>query len=239
MKILYCDCARRDYVSVYNKQIIRSALAEAEIEVLATQDLCRMAVHEREVLRRFFATGKVAVIACDSRAVKSLLEYCEIDYSTMQIDFYNLRTHNPVEILDALGIEKSGGEQISFADSSESEQDNWLPWYPVIDRERCTACGKCFNFCLFGVYEKDANNQIVVRNPEKCKPECPACARVCPQGAVIFPKHKEAEINGGAVVTCAVDDEENDSPATDDMYSLLKKRREMHKINLFKKDSEK
>lgn len=61
-------------------------------------------------------------------------------------------------------------------------------WYPIIDYERCVQCGQCLNFCLFGVYS-DADGEVVVANPDNCKPGCPACARVCPERAIIFPHY--------------------------------------------------
>ncbi|MBT3278779.1 MAG: 4Fe-4S binding protein [Phycisphaerales bacterium] len=72
---------------------------------------------------------------------------------------------------------------------------DWRPWYPVLDRELCTACGQCVSFCLFGVYRKDGETVQVVE-PTKCKNNCPACARACPQKAIIFPKCDERGIDG-------------------------------------------
>jgi ferredoxin len=69
-------------------------------------------------------------------------------------------------------------------------------WFPVIDKQRCVDCGRCFDFCLFGVYSK-VDNHIVVTNPGKCKNNCPACARMCPERAIIFPKYDKSPINGG------------------------------------------
>ncbi len=70
------------------------------------------------------------------------------------------------------------------------------PWYPVIDRERCVACGLCFDYCLFGVYSRDAEGKVAVTKPQACKPGCPACARICVQSGVIFPFCPEEPING-------------------------------------------
>lgn len=64
-------------------------------------------------------------------------------------------------------------------------------WYPVIDRDRCTACGACREYCLFGVYgleERDGERRVVVAHPDACKDGCPACARVCPRQAILFPE---------------------------------------------------
>jgi NAD-dependent dihydropyrimidine dehydrogenase PreA subunit len=64
-------------------------------------------------------------------------------------------------------------------------------WFPVIDPDRCTHCLSCLEFCLFGVYDADDQQQLVVREPDACKPGCPACSRVCPSQAIIFPLFQE------------------------------------------------
>jgi NAD-dependent dihydropyrimidine dehydrogenase PreA subunit len=70
-------------------------------------------------------------------------------------------------------------------------------WYPVIDYSRCTSCRKCVDFCLFGVYAL-SDGKVLVTNPDNCKNGCPACARTCPQRAIIFPHYfAEAGIAGG------------------------------------------
>ncbi len=69
-------------------------------------------------------------------------------------------------------------------------------WYPVIDYSRCTNCLECLDFCLFGVYGVDGHQNIVVQQPDNCRKGCPACSRVCPAGAIIFPEHKTPAIAG-------------------------------------------
>jgi NAD-dependent dihydropyrimidine dehydrogenase PreA subunit len=71
-------------------------------------------------------------------------------------------------------------------------------WYPVVDGSRCTGCGHCVQFCLFGVYELDAQGGVEVRNPDQCKPGCPACARICPQSAIMFPLYEQDAAIAGA-----------------------------------------
>lgn len=71
-------------------------------------------------------------------------------------------------------------------------------WYPVIDYGRCTNCMECVDFCLFGVYGVDQAEQILVEQPDNCRKGCPACSRVCPENAIIFPQHKSPAIAGGA-----------------------------------------
>jgi NAD-dependent dihydropyrimidine dehydrogenase PreA subunit len=69
-------------------------------------------------------------------------------------------------------------------------------WYPVIDYSRCTNCLECLDFCLFGVYGVDTIDQILVEAQDNCKKGCPACSRVCPENAIIFPQHKTPAIAG-------------------------------------------
>jgi Pyruvate/2-oxoacid:ferredoxin oxidoreductase delta subunit len=74
-------------------------------------------------------------------------------------------------------------------------------WYPVIDYSRCTNCMECIDFCLFGVYGVDALDRILVENQDNCKKGCPACSRVCPEHAIIFPEYKTPAIAGAPVGT--------------------------------------
>jgi hypothetical protein len=86
-------------------------------------------------------------------------------------------------------------------------EDTSRRWYPVIDYSRCTNCMECIDFCLFGVYGVDALNRILVEQQDSCKKGCPACSRVCPANAIIFPHHKTAAIAGaeGAVGGLKID----------------------------------
>lgn len=74
-------------------------------------------------------------------------------------------------------------------------------WYPVIDYSRCTNCMECIDFCLFGVYGVDSVDRILVEQQDNCKKGCPACSRVCPENAIIFPEHKAPEIAGSETGT--------------------------------------
>lgn len=69
-------------------------------------------------------------------------------------------------------------------------------WYPVIDYSRCTNCMECIDFCLFGVYGLDGESRILVESQDNCKKGCPACSRVCPENAILFPQHKSSAIAG-------------------------------------------
>ena len=77
--------------------------------------------------------------------------------------------------------------------------DAWKPWFPVIDPVRCTNCMQCLSFCLFDVYGVDADHRLRVENPSNCKVNCPACSRVCPDVAIMFPKYHAGPIDGAPV----------------------------------------
>ncbi len=77
-------------------------------------------------------------------------------------------------------------------------------WYPVIDFSRCTNCLECIDFCLFGVYGIDSVDTILVEQPDNCRKGCPACSRVCPENAIIFPQHKTPAIAGSNDVAASL-----------------------------------
>ena len=90
-------------------------------------------------------------------------------------------------------VDKSRGEK------TMNEPGKWKPWFPVIDYSRCTNCMQCLSFCLFDVYGVDEDKRIQVQNNDNCKTNCPACSRVCPEVAIMFPKYNSGPINGEEV----------------------------------------
>jgi Pyruvate/2-oxoacid:ferredoxin oxidoreductase delta subunit len=101
---------------------------------------------------------------------------------------------NPDRMLEARRALDSGSA--SHDDRSALPEDTARRWYPVIDYSRCTNCMECIDFCLFGVYGVDQLDRILVEDQDNCKKGCPACSRVCPENAIIFPQHKTAAIAG-------------------------------------------
>ena len=104
----------------------------------------------------------------------------------------------------------------------------WKPWFPVIDYTRCTNCMQCLSFCLFDVYGVSSDKKIQVQNQSNCKTDCPACSRVCPEVAIMFPKYRHGPINGEAVTA---DDVRREAMKVDisallggDIYSMLRDR---------------
>ena len=60
-----------------------------------------------------------------------------------------------------------------------------IPWFPLIDPERCDHCLKCLEFCPHGVYEA-VEGKLDVANPFNCPVGCSRCQPVCPQKAIAF-----------------------------------------------------
>ncbi len=101
---------------------------------------------------------------------------------------------SPSECARALSPEVAGDHPAAVKEITEAAGPRW---YPVIDYSRCTGCRKCVDFCLFGVYAL-SDGAVVVRNPDNCKNGCPACARTCPQRAIMFPHYFADAIIAGA-----------------------------------------
>jgi Pyruvate/2-oxoacid:ferredoxin oxidoreductase delta subunit len=117
----------------------------------------------------------------------------------------------------------------------------WKPWFPVIDYSRCTNCMQCLSFCLFDVYGVSKDGKIQVQNNDNCKTNCPACSRVCPEVAIMFPKYQQGPINGDVVNETDVGREKMkvdiSSLLGGDIYSALKNRSEAAKSRFSKERS--
>ena len=104
----------------------------------------------------------------------------------------------------------------------------WVPWFPAIDYDRCAGCRQCADFCLFGVYEVSEEGAVRVVDPAACKTNCPACARVCPQVAIVFPKYPGGPIDGAEVDEAAVRAERAGTDLKQrlrgDVYDVLRRR---------------
>src|SRR5262245_27478035 len=111
-----------------------------------------------------------------------------------------LQPTNDVALGPPVEIKSAPMEASSPALLTRVEDEAGRRWYPVIDYSRCTNCMECIDFCLFGVYGVDKVETILVEQPDNCRKGCPACSRVCPENAIIFPQHKTPTIAGAPVV---------------------------------------
>ena len=140
----------------------------------------------------------------------------------VSVRFRSLDRFDAQQVADVVEAER--------AHSGAVKQGEWKPWFPVIDYDRCTNCMQCLSFCLFGVYGVDGAGKIQAQNEDNCKTNCPACSRVCPEAAIMFPKYKSGPINGDVV---SAEDLEREKMKIDisallggDVYSMLRQRSE-------------
>ncbi len=132
-----------------------------------------------------------------------------------------------------------GAVEAARVEKKAVQHGAWKPWFPVIDYDRCTNCMQCLSFCLFGVYGADTEGHIQVQNQDNCKTNCPACSRVCPEAAIMFPKYKSGPINGDLVRDADLQREKMKVDISallgGDIYAMLRNRSE-HAQSRFSKE---
>jgi NAD-dependent dihydropyrimidine dehydrogenase PreA subunit len=226
--ILFCTCAHYEIIPPAAKERILTALSQTGQEIEAVGDLCGLAAHRDPRLQRWAAAPQLVVVACFPRAVRWLFHAAGATLSQEKVRCLNMRTQTPEEIIASiadcgLGIaDSSSGANPQSA--IRNPHSDWVPWFPVIDYDRCKNCKQCLNFCLFGVYQLSQEGKVQVRNPAGCKTNCPACARMCPQKAIIFPKYGEAPINGDEVPAAAGPCAGPDAGQPGDLYERIRRR---------------
>lgn len=144
---------------------------------------------------------------------------------------------------DAAGVVELIRELLDEQSIEVNQPGRWKPWFPVIDYDRCTNCMQCLSFCLFDVYGTSSDGQIQVQNNDNCKTDCPACSRVCPEVAIMFPKYAGGPINGDVVREA---DMKREAMKVDisamlggDIYATLRKRHDEAKERFAKERDEK
>lgn len=191
---IYCDCAYYDLVRPEVKSKALAAIRAGGGAVEAVPDLCRMCAEGDPRLKEWAKADSLRIFACYPRAVKWLFAAGGAPLRDKGVEFVNMRTCEPEEVVSSLHAEARGGEAIKEVQLEKS--GDWIPWFPVIDYERCQNCKQCYGFCLFGVFQLCEDDRVEVRNPANCKTNCPACAKACPHSAIIFPKYGQGPING-------------------------------------------
>jgi NAD-dependent dihydropyrimidine dehydrogenase PreA subunit len=190
-KVTICLCSSRAIIDRDKVIGISHALYEAGYAVNVEADLCEKAISDFSGMETITNS---TVIACYPRAVYSLFDRLNLRPTGAVLDIRNSSMEDVLNRFDLLKIR----EPKSFIAEMDAlpRKPGRDAWYPVIDRERCSGCGKCHDFCLFGVYRYE-NGVTEVYRPTQCKINCPACARTCPGKAIIFPKYAKSPVNGG------------------------------------------
>ena len=229
--ISICCCKSRSFIEKEKVARITSILRKAGKKVNLIDDLCALFTNDPDKVKEI---TQGTIMACHTRAVSSQLK--ALDLEPNQI--INIRSQTAEETLH--------GYQLNLGDSSLADYNEIIKeiedlpqaigtdaWYPVIDKSRCTNCGKCNDFCLFGVYTVE-NNEVLVTNPQNCKNNCPACARMCPSLAIIFPKYEKSPINGGTEIEESFSEEDKQAMYQKRLQYRLQQNR--NRFSLLKKD---
>jgi len=81
-----------------------------------------------------------------------------------------------------------------FMDMKNPTSEPVYTSFPTVDKELCTLCGKCGDFCNYNAIIP-AKNQVVVFK-EICH-DCGGCKLVCPTGAITYEKREIGKIFKG------------------------------------------
>jgi len=197
--VLYCNCSYKELIPEERKNKAREVLGCSGTEVIAVPDLCELASRRDPRLAEVAAKPRVTIVACYPRAVQWLFRWAGCPLHD-DAEIVNLRTSTIRDLSERLGA-AAGDQRCAepISDEAVSTTGEWVPWFPIIDYDKCTNCKQCLSFCPFGVYSQSDDDKVIVTQPENCKNNCPACARVCPAVAIIFPKVIDAPINGAEV----------------------------------------
>ena len=199
--ILFCHCAGREVLPDQVKRAVLAGLRARGTPFVDVGDLCGLAAARDPSLRDLARSArKFVVVACRPRAVKWLLHAAGAPAGGDGLQVLDMRAMTAEAVLAQL----PGAGPAAPAPEAPPEpppSEEWPPWFPVIDYDRCRQCRQCLSFCLFGVYELSPDNKVTVARPRECKNNCPACARICPEVAIMFPKLGEAEgpLNGAEI----------------------------------------
>lgn len=225
-KVVVCNCGG-GLIDSEDMKVLTSSLGSEGVQFTLISDWCGANVLSNSEITPFFQNDEILVVACYPRVVKLLLQQAGIEPVSKSFSYLNYREHTANEILKQIREYVAGeptGPKVEVNSSSD-----WPSWYPVIDYARCTSCGQCADFCLFGVYEK-SENKVWVTNPQGCKNNCPACARICPHTAIVFPKYKQDGAIAGSEIIDEIAEQQRhrqdlDTILGSDIYKALEQRK--------------
>ncbi len=216
--ILFCACAYSDVIPAATKAEALAAAGAGGVRIVP--DLCGCAARRDPILSESAAADDLTIVACHPRAVRALFAWAGTPLDATRVRFINLR-EKPAESTELRPPVEVSPTALPVVDRTAE----WIPWFPVIDTARCTGCRQCLEFCLFGVYETDEHGAVMVTHPEGCKTNCPACARLCPNAAIIFPKYTGPPINGEEITDEAAVRAASRELAEGDLRAALEERR--------------
>lgn len=226
--IVFCRCGG-ERITSDRLRGIENILTEVAAGVVVLTDLCLLSVMGREKLTGLFQQGKeYLVIGCYDRSLKLLMEQVYADFESPEVEFLNFLESDDQAIAEKVAhFCRNNNQEHSYREIGLSTE--WKSWYPILDYSRCTACGQCHDFCLFGVYEKRDGKVFVVK-PQACKNNCPACGRICPQTAIVFPKYLYGGAIGGSEIVDEVAEQQRQSAdiktiLAGDIYAALEQRK--------------
>lgn len=197
-RVTICGCTSRSFIDKEKVVKIAALLRKEGYDVVIEPDLCEKVMRKSDDLRNISSS---TIIACYPRAIRSLFHTVGMEMGSV----LDIRNGSVQDILDSFGLKYESVPEEVEGEVEFRRQLTSFPvktgadaWYPTLDKERCTDCGKCHDFCLFGVYTIE-DGVVTVKQPQNCKNNCPACARMCPNKAIIFPKYEKSPINGGLI----------------------------------------
>lgn len=198
-RILYCDCAYAASVPPDVKREVRQALRESGLACDTVPDLCELAARKDSLLAELAGSSRLVIAACHPRAIQWLFAAGGAPLRDEDVEYLDMRETPVAKLLVSIRALPPCAEAAGPSENPDVGIPAWPPWFPVIDYSRCENCQQCLGFCLFGVYGLGPDGKVQVAHPANCKTGCPACARVCPEAAIVFPKYANAPINGGEV----------------------------------------
>lgn len=213
MTALVLRLGKNDQLTDARCQHVAQSAGVAVSAVREIDELAELARATPAVLLAAFdsAQGSFVVGASRPRAAKALLQFAGVPTSTLAIRWVTLE-----------------------ADLTALKREYGVPWYPVIDRDRCVGCGVCADYCLFSVYENQtsepASTRVRVTKPLNCKTGCPACARLCAVGALIFPFCADPDLNGSIDDPQARSHQDLATVLGDDPMKVLAERRKKRQL---------
>lgn len=212
MRALLVTLGERDVLAADGGERVAARAGLLPSDVVRVERLAQRALDRDPALAALFGAETPCVVGCSRpRAVRALLAVAGVAVPSDGVEWLALPFDR-----DALRTEYG------------------VPWYPVIDRARCSGCSTCHDYCLFSVYARDPSRppgeRIRVAAPLNCKTGCPACARLCPEGALIFPFCQEAELNGEIEAPVRRPPEALAAALGDDPMRVLAERRQRKRL---------